>query len=366
MKFDAFFKILITGGVVLFLLTTIGLISIATQSSIGLLTGGVATFPQATAFVPKQAPAMISLLANPERVYGIRQASLPLPRRRRDRTEWQQWLTNNFNRVGLDYERLKPWLGDEIAVAVTALDYDRNPDNGMQPGYLVAAKAKKIELAREFLDDFYGQHQIYQESYKGAKIVADRDRLTPQSRVRSSAIVGDFVLFANNPLILREAIHRAQAVSLNLEHSDYYRQAIAQIDRPRLAIAYLDVPQTLAWLDSSFAGQTDAHLSAFLSLDRRRMVVKTALTEADGAATEIYRSLLDRTELEKIIALLSLEDNSYIDLKNNTSLLKNQTPNTVAKLAIKELFPHLEAIAIENSDRQDGIARGKISFELDS
>ena len=365
MKFDAFFRILITGGVVLFLLTTVSLISVATQSSLGLLTGGVSTFPQATTFMPKQAVAMVSLLANPERLYGIRQASLPLPRRQRDRTEWQQWLRDNFNRVGLDYERLKPWLGNEVAVAVTALDYDRNPNNEMQPGYLVVAKARKIKLAQEFLDDFYGQHDILQESYKGAKIVSDRDRLTPPSSVKSSAVVGDFVLFANNPLILREAIYRAQAVSLNLEHSDSYQQAIAQVDRPHLAIAYLDVPQTLAWLDSSSAEQTKGPLSAFLSLERRRLVVETALTEADGAATLVYKSLLDRTELGKIIALLPLEDNSYIDLKDNTSLLKNQTPNTVAKLAIKELFPHLKAIAIENLDPQDKNARSKISFELD-
>ena len=365
MKFDAFFKILITGGVALFLLTTIGLISIATQSSIGLLTGGVTTVPQAAAFVPKQAPAMVSLLANPERVYGIRQASLPLNRRQRDRTEWQQWLKNNFNRVGLDYERLKLWLGDEIAVSITALDYDRNPDNGMQPGYLIAARAKKIELARKFLDDFYGQHRVSQESYMGAKLITDRDRLTPQSNVKSSAIVGDFVLFANNPLILREAIHRAQAVSLNLEHSDFYQQAIAQVERPHIAIAYFDVPQIEAWLDPSQT-QTNGRLSAFLSIDGQRLVVKTALTEADSAASQVYKSLLDRTELGKIIALLPLEDNAYIDLQDNTSLLKNRTPNTVAKLAIKELFPHLKAIAIENLDRQDEIARSKVSFELDS
>ena len=366
MKFNAFFRILITGGVVLFLLTTISLISLATQSSIGLLTGGVATFPQAAVFVPKQATAMVSLLVNPERLYGIRQASLPLNRRQRDRAEWQQWLTDNFERVGLDYERLKPWLGNEIAVAVTALDYDRNSDNGIQPGYLVAAKARKVELAQEFLNDFYGQHNVSNETYKGARIVSNRDRLTPPSSVRASAIVGDFVLFANNPLILREAIHRAQAVSLNLEHSDYYRQAISQVNRPHLAIAYLDLPQTLAWLDSSSVEQTKGHLSAFLSLERRRLVVETALTEADIAASQVYKSLLDRTELGKIITLLPLEDNAYINLKNDTSLLKNQTPDTVAKLAIKELFPHLEEIAIENSDRQDEIARSKISFELDS
>ena len=358
MKFGFFLRILITGVIVLSSLTIVSLIPIVTQSSIGLLSGGVATFPQATAFVPKQAPAMVSLLANPEKLYGIRQASLPLSRRQRDRQEWSRWIIDNTGKIGLDYRQLKPWLGDEITLAVTAVDYDRNSDNGLQPGYLFALKARNIRLAQEYLDNVTTPN-ISIERYKGAEIIAVTNPPKPKSEIRATALVGNFVLFANRPQIIREAINQAQAISLNIEQSENYRQAIANITQPRIAIAYLDVPQTQAWLNSSEAEQTNGHLSAFLSIDRRRLDVQTALSEADGAENQVYKSLLDRTELGKIIALLPLEDRSYIDLKD-------RTPNTVAKLAIKELFPHLEAIAIENEGDRDNVDRTKILFKLDA
>ena len=360
MKFNSFRRILITSGLALFLLTMVGLVSLATQSSIGLLNGGVATFPQGTAFVPKQAPAMVSLLANPEQLYGIRQADLPLPRRQSDRQEWQQWSRKIFERVGLDYRQLKPWLGNEVTVAVTALDYDRRLDNGMQPGYLVAVKAKKRKLAEAYLDNFYTSSDP-ENSYKGAKILTRRDRTTSESNIRSSTIIGDFVLFANQPRIIREAIERAQAVNLNLQHSDDYQTAIAQIHRSHIAIAYLNVPQTAAWLKRSQTAP-DSHLGAWLSIEGSNLALETALIGDD--TSQVYKSLLGNTELGKIIELLP-EDNNYIDLQENSSLLNKRTPDVIGKLALKELFPHFQAIAIENSDRQE-VTRSKILFKLDS
>ena len=38
-------------------------------------------------------------------------------------------------------------------------------------------------------------------------------------------MVGDFVLFANSPQIIHEAINQAQAVDLNLEQLDRYQTA---------------------------------------------------------------------------------------------------------------------------------------------
>ncbi len=118
----SFLRILVGGAAALLLVTIVSLILIASQSSISLLTGGVNTFPQATAFVPKQAPAVVSVLVNPEKLYGIRQVTLPLKKRQRDRQEWQQWTTDLVSRIGLDYQKdLQPWLGDELTLAITAL-----------------------------------------------------------------------------------------------------------------------------------------------------------------------------------------------------------------------------------------------------
>ena len=78
----------------------------------------------------------------------------------------QNWLLN--------YQRdLQPWLGDEITLAITSLDYDRNLDNGTQPGYLLATATRNTQLAQESLNDFYSELDNLQiQEYKGANIIS--------------------------------------------------------------------------------------------------------------------------------------------------------------------------------------------------
>lgn len=370
----SFIRILITGAIVFLVLTIVSIIAIATVNSVGLL-GGVNILPSGTAFVPKQAPATISLLANPEQLYGIRQVTLPLKKRFSDRQQWQQWSKDNFSKLALDYRQLKPWLGNEFTLAVTDLDYDRNLNNGVEPGYLIAAKIKNVKLAREFLENLYPQKDLVSvDRYKGANIIAYSPS-AKRSKISSSAIVGNFVLFANHPQIIREAINQAQAISLNLQHSDKYQQALANITQPRIAIAYIDVPKTLTWLDKSGVVEPDETnidrtLSAFLSISQKDLVAHTALSNStdEQASFKIFKSLLNNPELERVFQHLFLQGNrlNYIDLNAKTPL-STQTPfDEVAKLAIKGLFPHLDAIAIEDKGSENNIARTEILFKLDS
>lgn len=370
-----FLRILAAGAMAVFLISVVSLIVIATQSSISLLGGGVNTFPQATAFVPKQSPAMVSLSANPEKIYGIRQVNLPLNQRHSDRQEWLQWTTSLFNRIGLDYQSdLKPWLGDEITLAITALDFDRNVDNGTQPGYLLVTESKNTQLAQELIRNFYGeQKNTSLEQYKGANIISQSGSKTlKEPDVWANAVVGRFVLFANYPQILKEAINQAQAVNLNLEQSDYYQDAIANIKQPHIGVAYINVPGTSAWLDK--LGIVDQHsenqtLSAVISIRYRNLAVQTRLTGVSDsvASNEAYKSLINNSELEEIIDSLPLENKTYMDLTAPTSLLKEQIPRyEVTRLAIKALFPHLEEIAIQNKGNQDNISRTEILFQLDA
>ena len=370
----SFIRILVTGAIAITILTIFIVIAIATQSSIGL-SRGVNTLPSGTAFVPRQAPAMISLVANPEKLYGIRQVNLPLSKRSGDRQQWQKWSRDNFNKLGLDYRQLKPWLGNELTLAVTALDYDRNLNNGVQPGYLLAAKIKNTQLAKESLENLFPQRdRVSVDRYKGANIIA----YSPQaksSNIRSHAIVGNFVLFANHPQIIREAINQAQAVNLNLEHSDKYREAIANTTQPRIAIAYIDVPKTLAWSNKLGVVQPDETndnrtLSVFLSIGQKDLVAHTALSNsADSQAIfEVFKSLLNNFELERVFEYLFLQENrsTYIDLNTKTPPT-TQTPfYEVAKLAIKGLFPHLDAIAIKDEGSENNISRTEILFKLDT
>jgi hypothetical protein len=369
----SFSRILVTGAITFLLLTTIGLIAIATQSSIGLLRGGVYSLPLGSKFVAGQAPAMVSVLVNPEKLYGIRQVTLPLAKRVSDRQQWQEWSRNNFSKLGLDYQQLKPWLGNELTLAITALDYDRNLNNGVQPGYLLVAEARNNKLAQEFLDRFYPQQHRSVEVYKGANIVSHTPENRAKSIFRSSTLVGNLVLFANQPQIIREAINQAQAVDLNLEHLDNYQEAIANVTKPRVAISYIDVAKTLAWLNKSGVVEPDETnvnraLSAFLSINQN-LVIHTALNNATDsqASFEVFESLLNNPELERVFEYLFLpgESSTYIDL--NTKIPSTTTPfYEVAKLAIKGLFPHLDAIAIEDKGNENNTSHTEILFKLDN
>jgi hypothetical protein len=373
-----FIRVLVTGGITLLMLTIVSLGWIVSQSSISLLTGGVNTFPQATAFIPKQAPGMVSLLTNPEKLYGLRQATLSLNQRQSDRQEWQGWITDIVSKIGLDYQRdLKPWLGDEITLAITALDYDRNLDNGTQAGYLLATAIKNSRLAQESLQNFYDElDHASVEQYKGADIIypprTSSKTSLKEPDVWARAVVGDFVLYANYPQIIKEAINQAQAVNLNLEQSDSYQTAISTIKQPHIGLSYIDIPQTSAWLDKlgkvkqSRDSQT---LTTWLTVSGNNLLAQTFVSGVSNAvaSSQAYRSLINNPELEQIFDSLLIQDNTYIDLTEKTPLLSNQVPlYEVTRLAIKALFPHLRMIAIENKGNQDNVSHAQILFKLDA
>ena len=371
----SFLKILAAGAIAVFLISVVSLIAIASQSSIALLGGGVKTFPKATAFVPRQSAAMVSLLANPEKLYGIRQVNLPLEKRYGDRQEWLQWTTSWFKRIGFDYQAdLKPWLGDEITLAITDLDFDRNLNNGIQPGYLLATETKNTQLAQELMGHFYDQRKnIAMERYKGAQIISQSGSKTAmEPDVWANVVVGKFVLFANHPQILKQAINQAQAINLNLEQSDNYQDAIALIKQPHIGIAYINVPLTSAWLDKLdivAKRNNDQTLTATVSINNRNLAVQTSLTGVTDsvASKETYKSLIHNTEWQQYFDSLFLEDTAYIDLTAKPSLSPDQIPQyELARLAIKSMFPHLEAIAIRSNNDENDVSRANILFKLDN
>ncbi|MGL5943915.1 MAG: DUF3352 domain-containing protein [Waterburya sp.] len=384
MKFRSFFWSLLIGAITLFLVVVASLGWIVTQSSINILKGGVNTFPQAAMFIPKHAPAMVSLVTNPEKLNALRQVSLPLQRRQSDRQEWQQWETDLLQTIGFDYQRdLKPWLGDELTLAITSLDSDnttdvlrnRNPNNGAQPGYLLAAATKNTQLAQKTLGNFLSeQTNLNLELYKGVNIVSQSVSKSKYPRIWSSAVVGDFVLFANQPQILKQAINQAQAVNLNLEHSDSYQTALSYIKRPHVGVAYINIPSTLAWLDKSATvtkPNSEQILSLSLAINSLGLTAETALIGENEAEirSQLPKAWLNNPEVQQIFNYLNFNQNhsTYIDLTAKTSLLDTQIAiDKVSKLALQSLFPHLKAIAIKKENDQDGVELVKISLKLDA
>ncbi|MCC5647606.1 DUF3352 domain-containing protein [Nostoc sp. CHAB 5824] len=193
--------------------------------------------PNATIFVSKLSPVMVSLLANPDRLQALEREG-----------ELSKLKTSLFAKSGIDYKQdVQPWLGNEITLAITTLDIDRDRENGQQPGYLLALATKQPEKSREFVELLFskralGGANLAVEQYKGVKLIYDNQDLL------AGAIVGEgFVLFANDPKVLRDAINNVQAPDLNLTSSPEYQKATKQLPKGGLAVAFLNLPIVAKW-----------------------------------------------------------------------------------------------------------------------
>ncbi|HEY9703093.1 MAG TPA: DUF3352 domain-containing protein, partial [Allocoleopsis sp.] len=192
--------------------------------------------PKGAIFVGQQSPVMVSLLNNPE---SLAKLWSYIADKNGNFNKFKQSFLNN---TGLDYQKdVQPWLGNEITLAVTSLDFDHNPSNGQQPGYLLILNSKNQVKSKEFLQLFWQKQSVTQDNlvfdeYEGVKIIYSKDSLV-------SAIVGQgFVLFANHPKVLREAINNVQA-NINLNDSASYQKSLQTLTSSRLGLIFFNLPE---------------------------------------------------------------------------------------------------------------------------
>lgn len=251
----------VLGTIAVLLVSTAAAVAvwIGSHSPLALLAGGTRTEPEAAVFVPKQAPVMVSLLANLDRLEHLRQVITPLNERRDSHRAWDKLRDRLLAKTGLNYDRdIRPWLGDELTLAVTSLDRDRDPKNGQSPGYLLAAAVADPAAAKESLQLFWQQQAVggtslVFEQYQGASIVYGESldlfpglglgKKRPGRTDLATAVVGDrFVLIANDPKVLHEAINNAQAPDLSLATVADYRSSLTTLAGERLGIAFVSGP----------------------------------------------------------------------------------------------------------------------------
>ncbi|MEY2977639.1 MAG: hypothetical protein RLZZ435_1778 [Cyanobacteriota bacterium] len=203
--------------------------------------------PNSALFISDQAPAVLTLQVNPDRLdppallSGLA-SKVPLSQGLAD---LKNGLVEN---LGLKYDLdIQPWLGSELSLALTDCDLDRNPENGLQPGYLLSLAVQDGTAARQFLQRFWqtravsGQ-PIAQETFKGATLIYDRLSDSPQPTPVASALVGDyFLLFANDPQVLRSALTTAQVPELSLAFNPAYQRALNDLSEPRLGLGVLNL-----------------------------------------------------------------------------------------------------------------------------
>ncbi len=283
MQWRRFVTILLAGALALLTLAGGGVAWVLAQSPLNLKDGGVNATPTAAMFVPKQAPLMVSLLVNPDRLESLLTWATPLGDRPATQRELRELKAGLLSPMDLAYpSEIQPWLGEEITLAITSLDYDRNPENGSQLGYLLAAEAKSATAARRFLQLLYakgaiaGEADLVFEQYKGVNVIYRQGRQGGASL--ASAVVGDrYVLISNHPKVLRDAINNVQVPSLNLAASETYQQALAPITRPRIGVAYVN----LLALANGFETEPTAPAPAItlaLTLSPQGLIADTAVT----------------------------------------------------------------------------------------
>ncbi len=347
----SFFSILLTLVMVLLLVAAGGGYWLWINNPLALLGGSKTASPTAAMFIPKQAPLVASVLVNPDRLEAFRQLIANPSERRYTRSEAEQIKQSLLAKTGLDYTQdIQPWIGDEITVAVTTPDVDRDRGNGQQPGYLLAVATKDAERARQFLQLYWQKQAIAGldlvfQPYKGVKLIyaqqpdpivdrpdssagrsgsrvmtksgdaAERDDTAPLFTFTTAVVADRFVLFANSPKVLRDAINNVQASELNLTSSRSYQQAIRSLTPKRIALTYANLGQLSQWLGGQSAaksgvksspkaagakpgttsqGMTQVYdsVAIALGLDRQGLLADTALLGAAGQVLPATKALL--------------------------------------------------------------------------
>ncbi|MEM1290889.1 MAG: DUF3352 domain-containing protein [Cyanobacteria bacterium P01_H01_bin.162] len=279
MKSRTFYSAIALVAGLLVLVGAAGFWGLTSQNPRALLTQGGQTVPTAAQFVPRQAPMMAALLARPDRVWQLRQLLTPANRRFVARQEWQALKQSLETTVGWAYDAdVRPWLGSEVTFAVTTPDLDHDETNGLQAGYLALLSCRDVEAAREALHVLWQQRaaqgrKLIFETVSGIPLIYDQAPNRASSKgLRSakaetvglealtSALVGDrYVLLANDPRVLRQAIATYQAPDVSLARAANYRTAIATLPPQRIGWVYANGPRLLAWLGK--ADQAESSLA---------------------------------------------------------------------------------------------------------
>ncbi|MBE7384304.1 MAG: DUF3352 domain-containing protein [Leptolyngbya sp. SIO1E4] len=285
MKSRTFFSAIALVAGLLLLVGIAGFWGLTAQNPRGLMARGGQEIPTAAQFVPRQAPLMVSLLARPDRVWRLRQVLTPSGKRSEARQEWQSLKTTLTDAVGWDYDTdVLPWLDQEVTIAVTTTDLDHDSGNGQQAGYLAVLSCQDGQQAREAVHLLWQKRAIsgrslFFETVSGIPLIYDQKPDPPvfgsinvfdQAAIKleslASVVIGDrYVLLANHPQVLRQAIATFQAPDVSLAKESTYRASIKALPSNRIGWLYANAPALLTWL-----GLEDPELTSSLAESGRR------------------------------------------------------------------------------------------------
>ena len=175
-------------------------------------------------------------------------------------------------------EDIRPWLGDNIAFAITDKDLDLDR-RGRQTGYLLVADTADDENLREFLELFWQRQTVagtqpVLTAGNGVPIIAGT--VAQGTQPLATAVVDEHTLLvANDIKVLRQSLRVAQAPALQLSQRDCCTPVWIN----------LHIPDFVDWLGLATPAKMQfmsslqwQQLSATAILRPQQMVINTQLT----------------------------------------------------------------------------------------
>jgi len=318
MKFRTFITPLAVIGGLVFVVGLALLGGLLLRNPLALIEQGGLQTPTALQFVPKQSAVVASVLARPDRLTDVWEYLTAPELRQQTRRDIEQIEQTLLAGTVLDYEQdILPWLGEDITVAIVSPDIDQDPGNGTEPGYLIALSCQDSQAARAVLELFWQNRAIAGdalsfEDFAGSRLIYSSPRrqegatdsrlLSPlgSGQVASTLVANQFVLVANHPEVLRQALNAAQSLDNNLASDRRYRQALRALPRTRVGLLALHLPKatSLVWgtpaktMESSSLAQLEEPGDALnwgllsLGLSQEGIVVDMAWTTDPGREFE--------------------------------------------------------------------------------
>jgi hypothetical protein len=349
----SFFNFLVAGAIALLVIAIAGCSWLFAKSPVNLVAS--TTQPGAAIFVSNLAPVMVSLLTNPDRLQAWEREG-----------ELSKLKTSLLTKSGIDYKQdIQPWLGDEITLAVTTLDIDRDLENGKQPGYLMVLATKKPEKSREFVELLFSKRvlagaNLVVEQYKGAKLLYDNPQ--PKQDLLVGTVVDGFVLFGNDPKVLKEAINNVQVPDLNLTSLPQYQKATQQLPKESVAAAFLNLPTVAQWQGLELPEPTYNSQIIYLTLNPKGLLAETSFLTS--SATLPSSSPLSKpvdalqyvpTSASLVIASSHLSDLANSDLAQLWTQVKTAISGSGTDIISRVVQPLAELQASRNINLQQDI-----------
>lgn len=298
MKLRPFLTVLLAIVFVLISASVVGAVWLKSQSPLRLDDTRISSRPEAALFVSRQAPLMLSLQVNPDRLKAYRLTNTRIGQRAQVQAQFDRWQRRLLGEPKLSYgDDIAPWAADEMTLALMNPDVDRDFENGQQPGYLLAVEVAdptqaKVSLQRFWRSQASAQNQV-KETFAGVELTyakpeprrrSDSDK-APELPSLTTALVSDrFVLFANYPKVLRQALNNVQATELSLNADRTYEQAIDQLSDRRIGVAFVNVPQFATWLTAQRPEPSEIRLIAALQPTSQGILAKLSLLSAPGSS----------------------------------------------------------------------------------